>query len=109
MTAMVSVSEAEAWGRDLDELAERIAPRFRRTEARHRARCSHGGGGQEACSGIRTCPDFQGMFGKPSHIPSAHPFVRPKRPSLRPNLLCNRARRESAVKDGRRPPRSVLD
>ena len=36
---MVSVSEAEAWGRDLDELAERIAPRFRRTEARHRARC----------------------------------------------------------------------
>jgi SRSO17 transposase len=35
---MVSVSEAEAWGRDLDELAERIAPRFRRTEARHRAR-----------------------------------------------------------------------
>jgi SRSO17 transposase len=38
MAAMTSVEAAEDWARGLDELAERIAPRFRRTEARHRAR-----------------------------------------------------------------------
>ena len=35
---MTSVEAAEDWARGLDELAERIAPRFRRIEARHRAR-----------------------------------------------------------------------
>jgi SRSO17 transposase len=35
---MTSVAATEDWARVLDELAERIAPRFRRTEARQRAR-----------------------------------------------------------------------
>jgi SRSO17 transposase len=35
---MTSVAATEDWARGLDELAERIAPRFRRTEARQRAR-----------------------------------------------------------------------
>ena len=34
---MVSVSEAEGWARGLDELAERLAPRFGRVEPRRRA------------------------------------------------------------------------
>src|SRR6186713_1896897 len=38
MAVMTSIEAAEDWARGLDELAERIAPRFRRTEARHRAR-----------------------------------------------------------------------
>jgi SRSO17 transposase len=40
---MTSVAAAEDWARGLDELAERIAPRFCRTEARHRARSYLGG------------------------------------------------------------------
>jgi SRSO17 transposase len=43
MAAMTSVAAAEDWARGLDELAERIAPRFCRTEARHRARSYLGG------------------------------------------------------------------
>jgi SRSO17 transposase len=43
MAAMTSIEAAEDWARGLDELAERIAPRFRRTEARHRARSYLGG------------------------------------------------------------------
>src|SRR5436305_12703663 len=34
---MTDVSEAEGWARDLDELAERLAPRFGRVEPRRRA------------------------------------------------------------------------
>jgi SRSO17 transposase len=34
---MTDVSEAEGWARGLDELAERLAPRFARAEARRRA------------------------------------------------------------------------
>jgi SRSO17 transposase len=40
---MTSVEAAEDWARGLDELAERIAPRFRRIEARQRARSYLGG------------------------------------------------------------------
>ena len=40
---MTSVAAAEDWARGLDELAERIAPRFRRIEARQRARSYLGG------------------------------------------------------------------
>ena len=40
---MTSAAAAEDWARGLDELAERIAPRFCRTEARHRARSYLGG------------------------------------------------------------------
>ena len=40
---MTSIAAAEDWARGLDELAERIAPRFCRTEARHRARSYLGG------------------------------------------------------------------
>src|SRR4051812_44195958 len=43
MAVMTSIEAAEYWARGLDELAERIAPRFRRTEARHRARSYLGG------------------------------------------------------------------
>jgi SRSO17 transposase len=43
MAAMTSIEAAEDWARGLDELAERIAPRFRRTEACHRARSYLGG------------------------------------------------------------------
>jgi SRSO17 transposase len=43
MAAMTSIEAAEDWAGGLDELAERIAPRFRRTEARHRARSYLGG------------------------------------------------------------------
>src|SRR3954468_1845066 len=43
MAVMTSIEAAEDWARGLDELAERIAPRFRRTEARHRARSYLGG------------------------------------------------------------------
>ena len=35
---MTSIAAAEDWARGLDELVERIAPRFRRIEARQRAR-----------------------------------------------------------------------
>jgi SRSO17 transposase len=38
MVAMTSVEAAFDWARGLDDLAERIAPRFRRVEARGRAR-----------------------------------------------------------------------
>src|SRR3954470_24124008 len=38
MAVMTSVAATEDWARGLDELAERIAPRFRRIEARQRAR-----------------------------------------------------------------------
>jgi len=34
---MTNVSEAEGWARDLDELADRLAPRFGRVEPRRRA------------------------------------------------------------------------
>ena len=40
---MTSVAAAEDWARGLDELAERIAPRFCRIEARQRARSYLGG------------------------------------------------------------------
>jgi SRSO17 transposase len=40
---MTSVEAAEDWARGLDELAERIAPRFCRIEARQRARSYLGG------------------------------------------------------------------
>src|SRR4029079_1793889 len=43
MTVMTSVAAAEDWARGLDELAERIAPRFCRIEARQRARSYLGG------------------------------------------------------------------
>jgi SRSO17 transposase len=43
MAVMTSVAAAEDWARDLDELAERIAPRFCRIEARQRARSYLGG------------------------------------------------------------------
>src|SRR3954470_10585130 len=38
MAVMTSIAAAEDWARGLDELVERIAPRFRRIEARQRAR-----------------------------------------------------------------------
>src|SRR5690349_23138187 len=43
MAAMTSMEAAEDWARGLDELAERIAPRFCRIEARQRARRYLGG------------------------------------------------------------------
>src|SRR5215211_1700873 len=43
MAVMTSVAAPEDWARALDALAERIAPRFRRIEARQRARSYLGG------------------------------------------------------------------
>jgi SRSO17 transposase len=43
MAAMTSVEVADDWVRGLDDLAERIAPHFRRVEARRRARSYLGG------------------------------------------------------------------
>jgi SRSO17 transposase len=43
MAVMTSVAVTEDWARALDELAEWIAPRFRRIEARQRARSYLGG------------------------------------------------------------------
>ena len=62
---MTSVEAAEDWARGLDELAERIAPRFCRTEARQRARSywavSGAAGAQERLApcrgGGRASPD----------------------------------------------------